>query len=136
MGQFGERLKAIRTARNLSQADLAQLLGVSGAYISALENGKKQPPPHALVIGLASILNVDADELWRLAKAEREDRLRARIEGTPTAKRKSVINQDKRLNFDVSADIVTKELYARFPDKAERERVIALLRDLFSLLKK
>ena len=133
MGQFGERLRTIRNERNLSQTDLAQFLGVSGAYISALENGKKQPPPHALVIGLASILKTNEDELWTLAKAEREDRLRARIEGVPTAKRVPIDHNDAPNPSD-AVDIVSQELYARFPDKKERAHVINVLRDL--LLKK
>ncbi len=133
MGQFGEQLKVIRKERSLSQADLAQFLGVSGAYISALESGKKQPPPHALVIGLASILKTDEDELWALAKAEREDRLRTRIEGIPTSKR---VPKDHNESPDspIPAETVMQELYTRFPDKKERERMLDLLKDL--LLKK
>ena len=133
MGQFGEQLKILRKERSLSQTDLAQFLGVSGAYISALESGKKQPPPHALVIGLASILQVDESLLWEPAKAEREDRLRARIEGVPTAK-KVPIAPNEPFPSSVPIDTIAQELYARFPDKKERERVLDLLRDL--LLKK
>ena len=127
MGRFGEQLKALRTAENMSQAELANALGVTSAYISALENGKKQPPPHALVIGLASILQVDESLLWESAKTEREDRLRARIEGIPTA-RKTPISPQKSSN--VPTDAVLRELYERFPNKKDREKVLDLLRDL------
>ena len=127
MGRFGEQLKALRTAKNMSQAELATALGVTSAYISALENGKKQPPPHALVIGLASILQVDESLLWESAKVEREDRLRARIEGIPTA-RKTSINSNEPSS--APTDVILKELYARFPNKKDRGKVLDLLRNL------
>ena len=127
MGRFGEQLKSLRTEKNMSQAELAAALGVTSAYISALENGKKQPPPHALVIGLASILQVDESVLWESAKAEREDRLRARIEGIPTAKK---VPLTPRKSSNVPTDAILQELYVRFPDKKDREKVLDLLRNL------
>lgn len=37
------RLKAIRTKRDLSQSDIAGVLGTSQAYIAQLEKGKREP---------------------------------------------------------------------------------------------
>ena len=36
---FGKRIKALRTARKLSQAELAELVGVEALAISRIENG-------------------------------------------------------------------------------------------------
>ena len=37
----GERISKAREALGLTQTELAELVGVSGAYISQLENGKR-----------------------------------------------------------------------------------------------
>jgi len=37
---IGTKIRTLRTAKNLSQAELAQLSGVSQAFISAIETGR------------------------------------------------------------------------------------------------
>ncbi len=41
--QFSEQVKAVRTALNLSQEELAHALGVSFATVNRWENGKTNP---------------------------------------------------------------------------------------------
>jgi transcriptional regulator with XRE-family HTH domain len=41
--EVGELIRRARTEKNLSQAELAELLGRRQAYISDLENGKTEP---------------------------------------------------------------------------------------------
>jgi transcriptional regulator with XRE-family HTH domain len=70
MTPFGERLRALRQDRGIQQKDMAKALGVSAAYLSALEHGKRGRPPFALVesaIGYLNIIWDEADELRRLA---------------------------------------------------------------------
>ena len=43
MVQFGHHLKAVRLESGLTQADVANRLGVSKGYISRLESGKARP---------------------------------------------------------------------------------------------
>ncbi|MYK40230.1 MAG: helix-turn-helix transcriptional regulator, partial [Gemmatimonadetes bacterium] len=43
MVQFGYHLKAARLESGLTQADVANRLGVSKGYISRLESGKARP---------------------------------------------------------------------------------------------
>lgn len=43
LSTLGERIKLARQARGLTLRDLALLTGVDAGYISALENGKRQP---------------------------------------------------------------------------------------------
>ena len=40
---FAERVKAVRKALNLSQEDLAHILGISFASVNRWENGKTNP---------------------------------------------------------------------------------------------
>ena len=70
MTPFGARVRLIRTEQGLSLQDFARRLGVSSAYVSALEHGRRGRPTFALVQGVIHALGViwdDADELVRLA---------------------------------------------------------------------
>jgi transcriptional regulator with XRE-family HTH domain len=70
MTPFGQRLRDQRAARGISQKEMAHALGVSAAYLSALEHGRRGQPAFALVeriIGYFNIIWDDADELRRLA---------------------------------------------------------------------
>ena len=70
MTPFGERLRALRAARNLTQQELAAKLGVSNAYLSALEHGRRGVPTFDLLQRIITTLGViwdEADELTRLA---------------------------------------------------------------------
>jgi transcriptional regulator with XRE-family HTH domain len=71
MTPFGARVRAIRLRQGLSQQDFAAKLGVSSAYVSALEHGRRGRPTFALVQGMIHALGViwdEADELVRLAE--------------------------------------------------------------------
>jgi transcriptional regulator with XRE-family HTH domain len=70
MTPFGARVRELRKARGLSLQALAGTLGVSSAYLSALEHGKRGRPTFVLVQGIIHSLGViwdEADELVRLA---------------------------------------------------------------------
>lgn len=41
--KFGEKLKKVRLMKNLSQGDVARILGVHRTYISGLERGARNP---------------------------------------------------------------------------------------------
>jgi len=67
---FGEKLRALRAQRAMSQKDMATKLGVSPAYLSALEHGKRGVPRWIFVQEMIQLLDViwdDADELQQLA---------------------------------------------------------------------
>ncbi len=89
MRRFGDRIRELREQAGLTQWQIAERTGVSNTYISALESGRKPAPPHAIVTALATCLETSEDELWNLARTEREERLRQRIDGIPTSRRTS-----------------------------------------------
>lgn len=63
--RFGEKLKALRTKRDMTLQELAAALGHSAhGYISELEAGKKQPTV-PLVLRVAELFDVTTDELLR-----------------------------------------------------------------------
>jgi transcriptional regulator with XRE-family HTH domain len=71
MTPFGKRLRELRAARGLSLKAMAEALGVSSAYLSALEHGRRGRPTHAMVVAICAYLNIiwdEADELMRIAR--------------------------------------------------------------------
>jgi transcriptional regulator with XRE-family HTH domain len=91
--RFGEMLRRLRKERDLTQAALAEQIGVTHVYISALERGDKPAPRLEIVVGLARSLGVEEGELWTIARSEREERLEARIQGQPTSLRNPKSNK-------------------------------------------
>lgn len=65
MYRFGEKLRILRTDRQLTLQQLAVALGyATHAYISELEGGKKVPTV-AFVLKVAALFGVTTDELLR-----------------------------------------------------------------------
>jgi transcriptional regulator with XRE-family HTH domain len=70
MTPFGARIRELRLERKLNQKEMAAALGVSAAYLSALEHGRRGAPSWAFVqkvIGYFNVIWDDAEELARLA---------------------------------------------------------------------
>jgi transcriptional regulator with XRE-family HTH domain len=71
MTPFGARVREMRARRKISLKEMASALGVSPAYLSALEHGRRGRPNWALVQKIISYFNViwdEAEELSRLAR--------------------------------------------------------------------
>ena len=58
--EFGKALRKIRIDRQQLLKDMANKLGVSSAYLSAVENGKRRMPQD-WVSKIASIYSLDSD---------------------------------------------------------------------------
>ena len=70
MTPFGRKMRQLRTDKNVTQKQQAHYLGVSKAYISALENGARGKPSVAFVDQICvwfGLIWDDAEELKRLA---------------------------------------------------------------------
>ena len=71
MTPFGAKLRELRAARAVSLKTMAEAIGVSGAYLSALEHGRRGAPTWYLVQRIITYFNViwdEAEELERLAQ--------------------------------------------------------------------
>lgn len=71
MTPFGAKLRELRQTRSVKLKDLAEGLGVSSAYLSALEHGKRGRPSWHLVQGVLAYFNLiwdEAEEIVRLAR--------------------------------------------------------------------
>lgn len=71
MTPFGDRMRKLRAERGLTLKDMAEAIGVSSAYLSALEHGKRGRPGWHLIQRILTYFNIiwdDAEEVVRLAR--------------------------------------------------------------------
>lgn len=71
MTPFGARIRELRAAKGATLKEMAAAIGVSSAYLSALEHGKRGRPTWTLlqrIIGYFNVIWDDAEELQRLAE--------------------------------------------------------------------
>ena len=76
---FGALLYSHRTARGESQAEVGRKVDLTGAYVSALENERRPPPPDRTVVQLARALAMTESEqrdLFLAAHSGRRPRLK------------------------------------------------------------
>jgi transcriptional regulator with XRE-family HTH domain len=71
MTPFGKKIREMRAERGIALKNMAHTIGVSPAYLSALEHGHRGQPTFYLVqriIGFFNIIWDEAEELERLAR--------------------------------------------------------------------
>ena len=71
MTPFGDRMRKLRSERGITLKEMAEALGVSSAYLSALEHGKRGRPGWHLIQRILAYFNIiwdEADEVVRLAR--------------------------------------------------------------------
>ena len=74
MTPFGQALRRLRAERGVTQREMAKAIGVSPAYLTALEHGNRSEPSWEFiqrVIGYFNIIWDEAEELQMLAGLSR-----------------------------------------------------------------
>jgi transcriptional regulator with XRE-family HTH domain len=97
---FGERVRELRKAKNLTLRDVAAKVGINFTYLSKIENGKldfSDYPSEKLIRKLAKALSGDTDELLLLAEKV-PDGIRRRVVQRPDAFRKFASLDDKTID--------------------------------------
>ncbi|MCG8272037.1 helix-turn-helix transcriptional regulator [Aquamicrobium sp. NLF2-7] len=72
MTPLGEKIRELRQERGASQKEMAAAIGVSPAYLSALEHGRRGAASWTLIqkiIGYFNIIWDEAEEFQRIAQA-------------------------------------------------------------------
>lgn len=71
MTPFGDRMRKLRAERGVTLKEMADAIGVSSAYLSALEHGKRGRPGWHLIQRILTFFNIiwdDAEEVVWLAR--------------------------------------------------------------------
>ena len=71
MTPFGQHIRQLRQQKQVTMKEMAKAIGVSAAYLSALEHGNRGRPSWYLLQRTISYFNIiwdDAEELVRLAR--------------------------------------------------------------------
>ena len=64
---FGQTVRALREARQISLRTFASSIGMSPTYLSKVERDDFAPPGEEKIVAIANALDQDADELLALA---------------------------------------------------------------------
>jgi transcriptional regulator with XRE-family HTH domain len=70
MTPFGEAMRELRRKKGVTQKEMATALGVSQAYLSALEHGNRSAPSFDFIQRVAGYFNIiwdDLEDLMRIA---------------------------------------------------------------------
>lgn len=97
---FGERVRELRKAKNLTLRDVAGKVDINFTYLSKIENGKldfSDFPSEKLIRKLAKALGGDTDELLLLAEKV-PDTIRKRVIQRPDAFRKIAALDDDAID--------------------------------------
>ncbi len=79
LATFGQRLRHLRRARNLTLAELGERVGRAPSALSLLENGRREPKL-SLIESLAKALSVAPEELLRPQPPSRRAQLEIALE--------------------------------------------------------
>ena len=115
MTPFGEKLRLLRKRNGINQKELARRLGISGAYLSALEHGRRGRPSPMLIDQICALFDIIWDEAAELRELGRLSHPRITID-TAGLKPKAT-ERANRLARDI----------ARL-DETKLDRIIAELR--------
>jgi HTH-type transcriptional regulator, competence development regulator len=97
---FGERVRELRKAKNLTLRDVAAKVDINFTYLSKIENGRldfSDFPSEKLIRKLAKVLDGDVDELLLLAEKV-PDEIKKRVIERPDAFRKLARLDDDALD--------------------------------------
>jgi transcriptional regulator with XRE-family HTH domain len=97
---FGEKVRELRKAKNLTLRELAVKVKVNFTYLSKIENQKLsfgEYPSEDLIRKLAKVLDGEVDELLLLAEKIPED-IKKRVIQRPDAFRKFAALDDKTID--------------------------------------
>lgn len=117
MQSFGNILKTQRQRLNLTQKQVASYAGVSDAYICYLEQDKKSPPPYHTVAIIASVLKLDADQLWKVAVKYREKEAIEKSRNKSKARRRGYVKSETSndsIHDDTEPEVPDSQINAFF----------------------
>lgn len=72
LAEIGRNIRRIRTARRMTQSDLAAAMGTQKSYVSSLEHGRKDVQI-STIKSICVALNIAPSTLFRVRAGDKED---------------------------------------------------------------
>lgn len=136
--RLGEKIKALRKQKNISQEVLAQVLGVSFQAVSKWETNVTMPDV-ALIPAIASFFEVSTDELFDFNRVEQEEKVMdivsqaADIRWERPAEAEEILRQGLK-QFPGNDVLLNNLLYTmRAPERSEE--VVTLCKSILEVTK-
>ncbi|MCO5734630.1 helix-turn-helix domain-containing protein [Rhizobium sp. SSA_523] len=113
MTPFGEALRDLRREKGVTQQEMARAIGVSPAYLSALEHGRRGRPSFEFIQRVCGYFNIiwdEAEELLRLAEGS-DPRVTVDTAGLParyTALANLLARKIRHLEPDMVEDMIER----------------------------
>ena len=133
MTPFGARLREIREARGMTLKSMAAAIGVSPAYLSALEHGRRGRPTWDLLQRIIGHLNIIWDEAEALQATARRSHPRVVVDSgglTPTHVELANVIASRLREF---SEAEAQELLAELAKRAEIDARVRRDEELASL---
>lgn len=94
--KFGEKLRKLRTSRNLTLEDLATLIGSSKAYVWQLENKANAKPSAELLLKIANYFSESPEFFLDDGQIDPSDRQMTQVEDAFFRKFRKLSENDRR----------------------------------------
>lgn len=94
--KFGEKLRKLRTSKNMTLEDLAEVVGSSKAYVWQLENKKNAKPSAELLLKIANHFSESPEFLLDDAQEGPSDRNVEQVQDAFFRKFRKLSESDKR----------------------------------------
>ena len=108
--RFGEFMRILRVKNHEVMGDIAELLGVSTPFLSAVENGKKNVPSEWFSI-IAEHYCLDADKITEMKEAAEDSKTNIKISLTQSEQyQREAALQFARAFDDIDEETATKIL--------------------------
>lgn len=126
---FGIAARKLRLDKSMRLLDLAQLMGCSAAFISAIETGRK-PIPDGYVARSARAMNLTAPEIRILQRAADQARKEVRVDKMPAEQRELVAAFARRLDeippdiMKALKNVVLKSVFGEIPFERKRRGLL------------
>lgn len=130
--RFGERVRAIREARGVSQNALARAAGIQQPTLNRVENDAQKDPALSVAVRIARGLEVSLDELCQDvafdASADPADSLTGRV-GALEGDMREVLERGEDVDQAILAilDVLAKSEIVRKPDASRLQQLLRQL---------
>ncbi|MGL1920447.1 MAG: transcriptional regulator [Hyphomicrobiales bacterium] len=120
MTPFGLKLRELRSIKGVSQKKMAQDLGISAAYLSALEHGKRGVPSWQMLQRIIHYFNIIWDEAEDFVEIAGLSRTRTTINSEGLSPKANILANRFAIEIKTLSELEIDEIIAVLDDAQEK----------------